>query len=305
VATGENKHFYVGRLPWAEAAPRPEAPQGKKQEAPKKRKPTALATLRKELALVQAACAMATEGVTRATAGQVVERTEVPCSASEAGQFFARIGVRTATAHGRARLVLDAGQLQPWAQTLAAEFEELAPRVEAWLAQHQEVGQRVAELHRREGETLKLLAEEARLRESPGRDQQPGARLTSLRYRVEGLRRQVAEVPRLEREVQDLSAQAQRLPDLERKREDLASRLEALRQAEAQAARDEAALTVKEQALARRLERLRQRGSWTTMAELDQAIEQARRELEDVSRQLGEKRSLVGRFLGRKDGSVP
>ena len=62
-------------------------------------------------------------------------------------------------------------------------------------------------------------------------------------------------------------------------------------------------LAEKEALLARSIYSLQQRWGYVQLTELQQAIQQARAELDQLSCQLGEKRSLLDRMLHRKGGA--
>ena len=69
-----------------------------------------------ELALVQAACILALEGINRATATQVADKTietyQVDITPAFTGQVFASLNIPTATSHGKSRFILEYENLE-------------------------------------------------------------------------------------------------------------------------------------------------------------------------------------------------
>ena len=118
----------------------------------------------------------------------------------------------------------------------------------------------------------------------------------------------------LQKECQGLSAKIKSLPSLVERKASYEARL-AQHQAEEKeiSARDanieqvarqwkewEQQLIEKETRLQKTIRQLQARGSWVELAGLEMAIEMRKTELEQLSKQLGEKRSLLDKLLGRK-----
>ncbi|MBI4337349.1 MAG: hypothetical protein HY683_05925 [Chloroflexi bacterium] len=258
-----------------------------------------LSTLRTRLALVHAACLMAMEGTTRAPVLQVVERAAeaygVIVAASEGGQTFTALGVGTATTHGKVRLVLEPAQLQRIQERLAAQVEAAVAQVEEAVKRFGDLAARVAGLEEHLQQTVCLARRQWEIQEFVQQHRAIRDQAEAWEMEYDRAREEVARVEQLRRACADLDQKARALPDLQERRKALQ---QALRQHEA----DDAELAKQEKALADRVQRLRDRYQWVELARVQQAIEDARRELDDLQRQLGEKRSLLGRVFGKKPG---
>ena len=70
-----------------------------------------LKELKIQLVLIQAACVLALEGITRATAGQIASRAikeyDIEVLPSFTGQIFTGLNIKKLTSHGKSRFVLE------------------------------------------------------------------------------------------------------------------------------------------------------------------------------------------------------
>ena len=291
-------------------------PGSSKKEKPKAREADitaavqkGLATIRLDLALVQTGYIMAMEGTTRATASQVVERVwtefEVEVAPWRAGQVFSQMGVRTATAHGKTRLVLDPSQLGPWQEQIAALVDGTAQEVEKAIASFGDVAGRIQALDEQLQETQRLAAQEQEIRGYLGEHAGVRRELGLWQGRYQQVRGEVRRVEMLEKECTSLSQKLKTLPRLDRRKRKLLEALARRKEEEEGLAKQERALADEERTLESLLARLRDRNRLVRLGRLDEAIGEAEKELKSLSERLGEKRSLFDRLLGGRQEGGP
>ena len=248
------------------------------------------------LSLVQAACALALEGTSRASVTAVVRRaqedTGVQVMPSMAGQIFSSVGVRTVTSHGRNRLVLDAEELRPLWDRMAARWEEVSPQVEQYLSQFGELAERVEKLEARRQAVLNMIARDKSNREFLKKREIWVIEAQSWERSAQKLRETVARCARLKEECEELRKQVKTLPKLEKRQEGLEAKLAEYRE-------EDEALQHREKELGEALENVRRRLHHLRTWELDRAVEKAEAELEALNEQLRDKRGRLARLLTR------
>ena len=175
-----------------------------------------LARLGVTLSLVQAACALALEGVSRASVTEVVQRahqdTGVEVMPSTAGQIFSTMGIRTVTSHGKNRLVINHDELLPLRETLAAQWEEIAPRAEQYLSKFDEMAERVKKLEGQRQMVLGMIERKKSNREFLKSQELWFMRNKDLDQKVRDLRKVIAQCGELERQSDLLEKSIKVLP---------------------------------------------------------------------------------------------
>lgn len=285
-----------------------------------------LSDLEIQLALIQAACAMALQGVTRATATEITNKAiaeyEIEATASFTGQTFANLNIRTATSHGKSRFILEYDHLERLRQDIAAKCEELNAKLESSIVGFHDLPERVNNLQTQWQDIVKMRNRERELINFINEANKAPPRLNQLEAVARQMRGQADQVQELEKECRNLSNRIKKLPSLEErkksleaaigehekaiadKEQQLAAKEKKLVAREKEIAGEERELTFRESQLSERISKLHKRTGWVDLATVDQAIESAREELKQISRQLGEKRSLLDRLLHRKEGGA-
>ncbi|MFC2008108.1 hypothetical protein ACFLT0_00240, partial [Chloroflexota bacterium] len=152
---------------------------------------------------------------------------------------------------------------------------------------------------------LKLRDKERELAAFINAERSQPNNLLQLQTEAKRFREQAKYADELKQECTELSKTIRKSPSLEERKKQLNARImdynARVRQAQAQ----EQDIAAREQQLAKWITRLQERTGWVELAELQQSVREARKELDQVSKQLGEKRSLLDRILGRnKEGSL-
>lgn len=263
------------------------------------------------LVVVQAASAMALTGLTRATASEIAARvTEelgAEVTASAVGQILSKLNVRTVTSRGKSRYVLDSQPLEQLRGELEAEFVGQAEELELVISTFGDLTERV----------MVLAREWQKIREAHALERDLTVALAEVRQRPSMLKQLQAEASRLEQaalqeeqlreECREMSKELKALPPLEKRREALSEAIATyeaeageLKTKEGVTASRQRALEKREAQLHRGVEMIRKREGIVELAGLETAIEDARQELAGLSKQLGEKRSLLERLIGRR-----
>ena len=259
------------------------------------------------LSLVQAACALALEGVSRASVTEVVQRayrdTGVEVKPSTAGQIFSAMGVRTVTSHGKNRLVINHEELLPLQEKMAAQWVEIAPRAEQYLSKFGELAERVKKLEGQRQMVLGMIEREKSNRDFLKSRELWFMRNKDLDQKVQDLRKVIARCGELERQSDLLKERIKVLPRLQKRKAKLDADLGNYQQKDQDLSKQEEELGKQEEAIGDRLADLKARLRYMRADQLEQALERASNELESLSEQLGEKRSRLARLLNR--GSDP
>jgi len=272
-----------------------------------------LSELKVQLALVQAACIMAIEGTTRATASQIAARAAadygIDASASFTGQVFATLNVNTVTTHGRSRLVLNHDHLEEVRKGIAAKCEELATKLEETIKEFQDLPDRIGALQEQWNRIQQKRTRERELANLIIEDREKPSRLPQLEAEAQKIGQQAAIVQALEEKIRELSLKAEKMSELDEKEKSLEEVIAGYEEKEKQfAARQKVTVTrwlklkAQEEVIAADISKLQKRMGWVELATLEQSIKEARKELKELSKQLGEKRSLLDRLLNRGQG---
>jgi DNA repair exonuclease SbcCD ATPase subunit len=258
-----------------------------------------LKSLKQVLALVQAAQAMALEGINRSTAAEVLQRAindfGVDATPSVVGQMFSNLNIGKATTHGKTRLVLDSDELKSIKERISKVYENTAKDLEQSLNEFEGQSERVKALEDRWKEILQIRARERELVQLIQQDRQRPSRLPDLEQEMDRIKAEVDKCEALEKQCKELSLQIKKAPFLEAKKADLDKALSSYKA-------EEAKITQQEARLGEALDRLKLRSAWVQFVDLQYSIQKARAELEELSQQLGEKRTLIDKLLGRNKG---
>jgi len=272
--------------------------------------------LKVSLALIQAACAFALEGTSRATASQITERAmsdyDMEATASFTGQVFSSLGITTVTSHGKSRFVLEYEPLEEIRKGISVQCEDLISKLETTLKTFAVLPDRIKALKARWREIARSRERERELINTINEDRKTPSRLDYLEEELRKIQAKEARTKTLEKECQKLSQKIKRLPPLEEKKKSLKSAIKEyetaageLKGREEEIERQEKALASKETRLADRVEKLQKQKGWLELAELEEAINESKQELDQVLKQLGEKRSLLDKLLmRRKEGDA-
>ncbi len=263
-----------------------------------------LSEMKVRLALVQAAATMALEGTNRATASQVTERAisdyGIEATPSFTGQVFSEYGIGTAITHGKSRFVLEHEPLDEIRKGIAAKCEELAATLEKSLAEFKDLPQRIEAMEKQWKNLMQLKTRERELTRVINEDRKSPSRLPSLEAEAKKIRDEAANVEKLEAECQELTRKVKQLPSLEERKKSLEESLRKYQAEEKALVGREQQLSAREAELSRTLQRIREREGWLTLATIEQKIAEGKQELEQLSRQIGEKRSFMERLLHRR-----
>lgn len=272
-----------------------------------------LSELKVSLALVHAACTFSLEGIHRVTAGQIAERAikdyGIEATASFTGQAFASLGIGTVTSHGKNRFVLEHESLETIRQGIASQIETMAERLEASLKTFDILPEKIKALESQWQQIVQLRNKEQELSVAINEARKTPSKLPYLEQEVRKIQAEAARSEKLQEDIKELSRQIKKLPLLEEKKKALENRIKEfeaktgeLNKREQQIIKEEQALSEKESSLSARINKLRQRKGWVDWAEVEEAIETAKKELDQILRQLGEKRSLLDKLLLRNKG---
>jgi len=118
-----------------------------------------LKELKIQLVLIQAACVLALEGITRATAGQIADRASkdygIEILPSFTGQIFIELNIKKLTSHGKSRFVLEYDQLKEIREKTEIRCEELAEKLEAVIKTFHQLPERITTLQNEWAEIVK------------------------------------------------------------------------------------------------------------------------------------------------------
>jgi flagellar capping protein FliD len=267
------------------------------------------------LALVQAACLLSLEGTARATASLIAARASqeygVNVTASFAGQTFSMLNIPSVTTHGKNHFVLNTDQLEKIREETASRCEQALEKLRECTEKFGDLPKRIQELQHEWRQILSLRSKEQELIKAINEDRRdpnrPDMALLESEYKKIQQRNQFIE--RVKEEGNALALREKRLPSLEARQQAIKDRVAqyermtgVLLRKEVEAKAQEEQLAKKEAALNERLAKLQHRLGWIKLAELEQAINEANKELASLSKQLKEKRSLLDIFKRNKGG---
>ncbi len=173
----------------------------------------------------------------------------------------------------------------------------MAAKMEATLQGFQELPQRVDDLQERWEEVKRLYQQEQTLRKQLVQYRDVGRQLPFLEAQAQDLQERAKRAVKIEEICQALTEEIEAIPDLEKRK---AALEETAREYKDRAA----SIAAQEKKYERMIHQLQEREGWLSLAQLEQSIAQARDELDQISRQLGEKRSLLDRMIRRKQEEV-
>lgn len=256
---------------------------------------SALSGLKMKLAILTAAANVASEGVNRATAAEVASKVPsgFEVNASMVGQVLSELGLTTTVTHGKKRYVLSHENLEASRQSLETECNQLEARLAASAAGFKELSDHVQSMEASIKVRFQLKRKELeltqQLKESP--DLTP--RIINLQLRLTRLQEQASQAVKLENECNVLNDKIQQLPAIEQWKASLQEGISKYQS-------EERELTRKEAELSHIIAELKPRKGWVELAAINEAILKSRQELDQLSNQIGEKRSLLDKLLMRK-----
>ncbi len=215
-------------------------------------------------------------------------------TASKAGQLLHQMGITTVMSRGKPRLVLDPAVLKTLRDELAAACNEKAIEAAKVLAVFNTVSANIKAVEDRWQEILRLRNRERELVQRLQEESAKPNRVPQLEQRRSLLQEQANKGVAIEKECQELEEKPKAMPSVQPRRDAVGERLRQYQQEELRVAADEARL-------GQVLTDLKMRSAWVTYVDLDRNIQQQRAELEQLSQQLAEKRSLWQRMFGPKD----
>ncbi len=272
-----------------------------------------LSDLKVQLALVQAASLLYLEGVTRATASQVVEKAireyGIEATPSYAGQLFAVLGIGSSITHGKSRFVLEHDLLNKVRKALETKIEETSSHLKSSIEHFKDLPDKINALEKDWNDCLRLRQKEKELLRVINEEKSKPSSLRQLETEAGKLRERAKQTEALKQECARLSREIKKQPSLEEKRKSVEEAIAKYEEKAKNLAQRERETNIKEQntnnretELAARIEKLQHRLGWVELAELKQHIKEAKRELDQLLKQLGEKRTLLDRLLHRKEG---
>jgi DNA repair exonuclease SbcCD ATPase subunit len=273
----------------------------------------ALSEQKVQLALLQSASLLALEGTTRATASQIAAKASqeygIEVTASFTGQTLSYLNIGSVTTHGKNKFVLDADQLEKIRKGITDNCEKSLAKLQTSIEIFQDLPQRIEKLQAEWKETLKQRAKEQELIRLINADRQNPPRLDYLQAEYQKIQKRNEYINAVKQEAKSLEQKEKKLPSLEERKKAIEIRIaeheqkvRALIEKERQIVAKEEESARKETSLAGRLEKLQKRLGWLDLASLNEAIENSRKELDSLSKQLGEKRSLLDKILQRNKG---
>lgn len=249
--------------------------------------------------VVQVACALAMKGITRVRASEISERliTEYGESvrSSVVGQVLVRLKIGTVTSQGRRSYVLEEARLLSIQGRLEKYIETMAPRIEETIHQFGDVAVRVGDLEERLVEVQRLASREQEVRQYLRDNGMLIQQVEARENQYTRLKEADARMKSLEIASEQLQAKVESLPSLEERKKKLE---DSLRRHEAKVKE----IDQKESALAKGVTQIKTRTRGLALVQIEEEIEAAAKELEELKEQLGEKRSLVARLFGGKPG---
>ena len=126
-----------------------------------------LKELKIRLVLIQVACALALEGITRATAGDISARAfkdyDMEILPSLTGLLFTNLNIQKLISHGKSRFVLEYEQLKGIREQTETKCKELADKLEIAIKTFHQTPERITDLQNEWAEIVKNHEEEQRL----------------------------------------------------------------------------------------------------------------------------------------------
>jgi DNA repair exonuclease SbcCD ATPase subunit len=256
-----------------------------------------LRNLKEILGLVEAALVMSLEGTSRATVSEVLKKATdefgVTSTAAISGQIFSQLQINTATTHGKPRLVLDPTQLKSIKDLLSRRITEVYKELAEVLSEYKDTSNRINRLEEQLKESIRQYKRERELTQQLQQVNSQPSRLPYLEQELAKKKKEAEQVIQLEQKCKELSEKIKTLPSLQDKEKKLATDISNYQAWEREIVQSEARLGTA-------LEQLKVRSAWATVLDLHNTIQKQKVELDDLSRQLGEKKSLIQRILGKR-----
>jgi DNA repair exonuclease SbcCD ATPase subunit len=254
-----------------------------------------LRNLKEILGLVEAALVMSLESTGRATVSEVLKKaTEefgVTSTATVCGQIFSQLKINTATTHGKPRLVLDTDQLKSIKDRISNRIREVSKELADVLSEYKDISNRIKHLEEQLKEAIQIYKRERELTQQLQRVNSQPSRLPYLEQELARQKKEAEQVTQLEERCKELSERIKTLPSLQDREKKLESGISNYQSWEKEIVQSEARL-------GQALEKLKMRSAWVTYLDLQYNIQNLKAELEQLSVQLGEKKSLLQRILG-------
>jgi DNA repair exonuclease SbcCD ATPase subunit len=254
-----------------------------------------LKNLKEILGLVETALVMSLEGTSRATVTEVLRKATdeygVTSTTSVSGQIFSQLKVKTTTTHGKPRLVLDTEQLKSLKDQISRQIRQVLQELSDILAEYKDTGNRINQLQDQLKEAVRLYKREHELTQQLQQANSQPSRVPYLEQELAKKKKEVEQVIQLEQKCKELSERIRTLPSLQDREKKLESEFAKYQVMEKDIVDCETRLgTV--------LEQLKMRSAWATVLDLHNTIQKQKAELEQLSIQLGEKKTLLQRILG-------
>jgi conjugal transfer/entry exclusion protein len=216
------------------------------------------------------------------------------------------------TTHGKNNFVLVPEHLEKIREETASRCEQTLEKLEECTDKFRDLPKRIEELQQEWRKTMSLRSREQELVRAINEDRRnPNhPQMDYLEAEYKKIQQRNEFINRVKDEGKALVAKEKKLlPSLQAKNQVIGERIAeqeretaALLQKEREIAGQEQQAANKEAALAERLAKLQKRLVWLKLAELEQNIEEAKKELASLSKQLKEKHSLLDIFRRNKDG---
>jgi DNA repair ATPase RecN len=247
-----------------------------------------------QLAVIRAAYLISLEGISRATAAQICQSADSEFSTSVTPAFtgvtLIGAGIGKTTTHGKSRFVLDAAQLEDVANRIETYSQQLADKLAATISRFADLPAQIDSLQAEWQKILKLEARKQELLRLTAQYRQQLTNVPHLEDERKSLQQDAQRALELERDVKALAAKIKEMPSLEQKKATLD---DAIRKYNA----DEAHLRTREDSLGAALRDFKTRNAWVDLQTLFYNVQLKQQELEQVSKLLGEKRTLLDRLL--------
>jgi DNA repair exonuclease SbcCD ATPase subunit len=254
-----------------------------------------LRNLKEILGLVEAALVMSLEGTGRATVSEVLKKATdefgVTSTAAVSGQIFSQLKISTATTHGKPRLVLDTTQLKSIKDRISRRINEVSKELADILSEYKDTSNRINKLEEQLKESIQLYKRERELTQQLQQVNSQPSRVPYLEQELVRRNKEAEQVTQLEGKCKELSEKIKTLPSLQDREKKLATNISNYQVWEREIVQSEARL-------GKALEQLKMRSAWATYLDLQYNIQNLKAELEQLSVQLGEKKSLLQRILG-------
>jgi len=247
------------------------------------------------LGLVEAALVLVIEGTNRATASEITQRAtrdfNVNSTPAITGQIFAQLKINTTTTHGKSRFVLDTDQLKEIKDQISGNIMLLSKELADVLSEYKDTSNRVNQLEEQLKETTLLYKRERELTQQLQQANSQPSRVPYLEQELAKKKKEAEQVNQLEERCKELSAKIKTLPLLQDREKKLEAEFAKYQVMEKDIVECEARLGTA-------LEQLKMRSAWATILDLHNTIQKQKVALDDLSRELGEKKSLLQRILG-------